>query len=99
MDAVSAVMSIQGVTRDDGVRAPNPGSACLRLWTDVGAYLLCAIHRDAAALRDQPAPRPCRLDIYVCDYLRKRSLQKCAELFALEANVPDRQLGAAQPRG
>lgn len=34
-----------------------------------------------------------RLDIYICDYLRKRSLHKCAELFALEAKVPDRQLG------
>ena len=60
-----------------------------------------ALHNrcDAAPLHDQPAPRRCRLDIYVCDYLRKRSLHKCAELFAVEANVPDRQLGVAQPLG
>ena len=34
-----------------------------------------------------------RLDQYVLQFLRRRSSHKCADLFALEAKVPEQQLG------
>ncbi|KAK9836961.1 hypothetical protein WJX81_002942 [Elliptochloris bilobata] len=39
------------------------------------------------------------LDQYVLDFLRKRSLHKCAELFALEAKVPERHVAIDAPDG
>ena len=53
----------------------------------------CISFREVNEQESLESTRLRRLDQYVLDFLRRRSSHKCADLFALEAKVPEQQLG------